>query len=355
MAYPQSTADRRPRHATRLSPWQALAATALINTLIAGFLTLLHPSHGFAISLLYSQAIGLSTCLLAIPVVRSSARGLTRLLLTLAAILGGTVIGLGIGWFVTGWPAADGRLLGVGGQAVAVGMIFGIAVSALFALRERLAGAERALAQEQLSAASAERSAVEMELRMLQAQIEPHFLFNTLANVVSLIEVAPPEARRLLEETIRYLRATLARARSPSGTLGQELGIVEAYLAILQMRLGKRLTWRIELADDLRELACPPLLLQPLVENAVKHGIEPQVDGGSVTIRAERSNARLSICVADTGRGLDGPPRAAGVGLANVRERLAALYGEAAGLQLSANTPRGAVACIELPAQGTQS
>ena len=194
----------------------------------------------------------------------------------------------------------------------------------------------------------------EAKLSALQAQVEPHFLYNTLASVQALTEVDPAKAHEMTGHLIQYLRNALPKMRESVSTVGQEVELARAYLNILQMRMGRRLAFEIDMPAELADAPFPPLMLPSLVENAIKHGLEPQREGGTVRISAAKEGGRLRVVVADTGRGFPEVP-GAGVGLANIRERLAALYGGAASLKLEANTPQGVVATIEVPAQGTRS
>ena len=195
---------------------------------------------------------------------------------------------------------------------------------------------------------SMSRQVTEAKLQALQAQVEPHFLYNTLASVQALTEVDPAAANAMTGHLIQYLRNALPKMRESVSTVGQEIELVRAYLNILQMRMGKRLTFDIAVPQNLLELAFPPLMLPSLVENAVKHGLEPQREGGSVVIGAQSQDGKLRISVADTGRGF-GETIGAGLGLANIRERLAALYGDKAKLTLEENSPHGVIATIEVP------
>lgn len=213
--------------------------------------------------------------------------------------------------------------------------------------------AETARQQEQIAAAG--RLLAEARLRALQAQIEPHFLYNTLANVLSLIDSQPAKARRMLERFIDYLRASLSASRAEHATLGAELDLAGAYLDVLGVRLEERLRWRVELAPGLGALPMPPMLLQPLVENAIMHGIEPKLDGGEIVIGARRDGDLLCIEVRDTGMGLrtDVESTSArpggGVGLSNLRERLRQLHGSGARLELIENPAGGVTARLLLP------
>jgi hypothetical protein len=193
----------------------------------------------------------------------------------------------------------------------------------------------------------------EAKLAALQAQVEPHFLYNTLASVQALTEVDPAKAHEMTGHLIQYLRNALPKMRESGSTVGQEVELARAYLNILQMRMGRRLAFEIDVPAELMEMSFPPLMLPSLVENAIKHGLEPQREGGMVRIGASLQGGKLRMVVSDTGRGFSDTP-GAGVGLANIRERLAALHGDAARLKLEANVPHGVVAAIELPAAATR-
>ena len=191
----------------------------------------------------------------------------------------------------------------------------------------------------------------EAKLQALQAQVEPHFLYNTLASVQALTEVDPARANTLTGHLIMYLRNALPKMRESISTVQQEIELVKSYLNILQMRMGDRLSFEIDVPPELMNAPFPPLMLPTLVENAIKHGLEPQREGGKVTIRAEEHDGMLRLIVADTGRGF-AESLGAGVGLANIRERLAGLFGDKGKLTLEANQPRGVVAAIEVPRDG---
>ncbi|HEV6965849.1 sensor histidine kinase [Roseateles sp.] len=193
----------------------------------------------------------------------------------------------------------------------------------------------------------------EAQLKLLQGQIEPHFLFNTLANVQSLIDFDPERAKQMLERFTDYLRASLGQLRGDSTTLAQEFAMLEAYLALMQLRMGERLRVELSLPPELASVALPPLLAQPLVENAIHHGLEPQIAGGTVAVSARRVDGRLWIEVADDGQGLDGPKRRSGNGVAldNIRARLTARFGPGALLELLPRDGGGTLARIQIPLQ----
>jgi len=205
-----------------------------------------------------------------------------------------------------------------------------------------------ALAQCALGSARSDQQTVEARLQMLEAQIEPHFLFNTLAHVRRLYEIDAVAGRRMLTSLMDYLAVALPRMRESGSTLEREVGYATAYLEIHRMRMGSRLSVDIDVPESLRGMRMPPLMILTLVENAIKHGIAPRPGGGRIGIHATVDDARMRIEVADTGRGFT-KTSGGGTGLANIRGRLAALFGSAASLSLQRNSPHGVVATIVLP------
>jgi len=193
-----------------------------------------------------------------------------------------------------------------------------------------------------------ERQMTEARLQSLRAQIEPHFLFNTLANVHRLYQTDPGRGRKMFANFIAYLRAALPQMRSDETTLRREVELARAYLDVLQVRMGERLRFRLDVPSDLGALPFPPLALSTLTENAVKHGLNPLPEGGSIEISARVEDLRLKVEIADTGAGLR-QSSGTGAGLANLRARLAALYGETASLSIEANAPHGIRATIAVP------
>ena len=226
-----------------------------------------------------------------------------------------------------------------------------------FSSREKMSRLQTAAAQEKARAESVARQAMQAQLQLLQAQIEPHMLFNTLANLQGLISFDPDRAQLLLDQLIQYLRATLSSSRAGTTTLGQEFALMESYLGLMAVRMGARLAYTLDLPDQLRDIKLPPMLLQPLVENAIQHGLEPKIEGGHISVRASVDGGTLTLTVADDGLGLDHPGQAKGshkgthLGVANIRERLQVMHGDAAGLSLDANTTGGATARLTLPFQ----
>jgi len=196
-----------------------------------------------------------------------------------------------------------------------------------------------------------ERQMTEARLQSLRAQIEPHFLFNTLANVRQLYRTEPDRGRTMLGNFVAYLRAALPQMRQDETTLKQEVDLARAYLEVLQVRMGKRLHVRMDIPDEFAAVPFPPLALSTLTENAIKHGLNPLPEGGAIEITARAEDGSLKVSVADTGAGLQ-RNSGTGAGLANLRARLAALYGEAGTLAFEANLPRGIRATIMVPLGG---
>jgi signal transduction histidine kinase len=201
-------------------------------------------------------------------------------------------------------------------------------------------------------AQTAMRSAAENQLKMLESQLEPHMLFNTLANLRVLIGVDPLRAQEMLDQIISFLRATLEASRSASHPLSLEFTRINDYLAMMQVRMGSRLHFHLDLPADLAMLSVPPLLLQPLVENAIKHGLEPKVAGGRIDVKARCEDKVLILTVRDTGAGLSIlPGNGTNFGMQQVRERIRNLYGNDATLELipAGDDEGGVLAAVRLP------
>ena len=196
-----------------------------------------------------------------------------------------------------------------------------------------------------------ERAAMDARLRLLQAQVQPHFLFNTLANVRELVVSGSAQAPAVLDSLIAYLRAAVPRLDEPAITLGQELELVRAYLDLMQMRMPDRLQFSIKYEQEHRSLRCPPMTLMTLVENAVRHGIDPSEEGGRIEVNVKVENQRCRVRVSDTGVGLQQQAGGLGTGLSTLRERLQLAFGDEAALRLEAQEPHGLVAELEFPAQ----
>jgi sensor histidine kinase YesM len=263
----------------------------------------------------------------------------------LGVFIGFAVVSLVFDFGLRAWFAKPAAIISI----VFTSFVISTVLSVIFFWRERTAVAEAQMAREREKAERIERESIAANLRALQAQIEPHFLFNTLANVSSLIDADRGEAKRMLESFIRFLRSSLAATRADTTTLGAEAELIAAYLDVLQIRMGPRLRYAIEVAPELRGFELPPMLLQPVVENSIRHGLEPKVAGGEVSLRATSDGASIVIDVADTGVGF-APTTRGGVGLSNLRERLRLLYAERGSLEISEAAGGGTRVRLRLPA-----
>ena len=197
---------------------------------------------------------------------------------------------------------------------------------------------------------SLKRQLAEARMAAMQAQVEPHFLFNTLASIDHLIETDPPRASQMQKNLIALLRASMPAMRDKAASLGRELEVVRPYLEILKVRMGARLEAQVSVPEGLYSADFPPMMLQSLVENAIKHGLEPKAEGGTLTVSAEVVHGKLAVTVADTGVGFGRAPTAGtGMGLQNIRERLKLIYGDAAELRIAENAPSGTRVSIVVP------
>lgn len=204
-------------------------------------------------------------------------------------------------------------------------------------------------ATRQADVATLERRLMEAQMAALQAQVEPHFLFNTLALIGQLIETDPPQAARIHANLIEYLRSTLPQMRSPGGgTLRHQVELARAYLTIMQARMKERLAVRFDVPDYLENAVFPPTMLQILIENAIKHGLEPKIEGGQIDVRAYLIDGTMHVDVKDNGIGFN-MHAGEGVGLANIRERLRLLYGSRAELAIEQPIEGGALASVRVP------
>lgn len=287
----------------------------------------------------------------------SEADGLSILIHLLCGALAGGLAAAAL-WYMTSRGADPAILTRVLTREGVITFGFGIIVCGI-AIIQSYAAAQRASARaatEQLQRQQelALRQETESRLRMLQAQIEPHFLLNTLANVRSLMKRDADRARDMLDHLSDYLQIALPRMREEKSTLEREAQLSSSYLAIMQIRMGGRLSYRVNIEPAASSLPLAPMLLQTLVENAVKHGAEPSAEACEIVISAaivQRIETRcLQLSVADTGVGFGAAnTRGTGVGLANVRERLNTLYGAGAELMIEPNTPQGVRATLAIP------
>lgn len=317
----------------------------VFNTAIAGLLTILGNGASFWDNLVFSQCMGGSIAFIHAPLLPRIPEGWRRGLTVVFTLPISILIGLTLGQTLVG---IDSLPSGQYWQSWAVGLFFGAFGIVLFMLTQRILLLGEEVRQRRLAEETRARRETEARLRLLQAQIEPHFLFNTLANVVSLIDSDPGRARRLIERLNDWLRAALTQTRGERIDLGDELDWLTNWLEILRERFGERLKWVIEASPEARATPFPPMLLQPLVENAVKHGIEPKLGGGHLRIRAWVDGPRLHIEVEDDGQGLRQGSTGQGTGLDYIRARLDALFPGSGTVSLRPNAAGGVTAKLEL-------
>jgi hypothetical protein len=232
-----------------------------------------------------------------------------------------------------------------------MGMFFTpwFALAALVRQKDALAR-HQALAFD-LARSELQRQALDARLNLLQAQVAPHFLFNTLANVKALVDSGSPRASAVLDSLIAYLRAAVPRLHQPATTVGQEVQLARAYLELMHMRMPDRLQFALHVDEAALGLRCAPMTVLTLVENAVRHGIDPSEEGGRIDIEVRRRGERCVVRVGDTGIGLQQSSQGLGTGLSSLRERLGLIFGSEAELRLSEQQPRGMVAEVEFPAR----
>jgi sensor histidine kinase YesM len=215
-----------------------------------------------------------------------------------------------------------------------------------------------AVATETADSEQLKRQVVEARMAAMQAQVEPHFLFNTLASIDHLIETDPPRASTMQKNLIALLRASMPSMRESNPAqhnLGREMAVIRPYLEILKVRMEDRLQATINVPEGLLSAEFPPMMIQSLVENSIKHGLEPKAEGGTLTVSAEIVHGRLAVTVADTGLGFGRADTAGtGIGLANIRERLKLLYGDKASMVVADNLPSGTVVTLTVPYQALQ-
>ena len=249
----------------------------------------------------------------------------------------------------------DGERLGGFAMLTVLGLLLApwAALAALVRQKDALAR-HQALAFD-LERSELERQALDARLHLLQAQVAPHFLFNTLANVQALVDTGSPQASAVLRSLIAYLRAAVPRLNEPATTLGQELQLVKAYLELMHMRMPDRLQFALHVDESTLRLRCPPMTLLTLVENAVRHGIDPSEEGGRIDIHVQRRGDRCLLRVSDTGVGLQQSNGGLGTGLSTLRERLRLIFGADAELRVGAQQPRGVTSELDLPAREVTS
>jgi sensor histidine kinase YesM len=330
---------------------RSFAYTIVFCTIIAFFLTVLDFGEGFYYNFIISLCIGFSICSCVMTTLHffRSTRPAFKTILVVAALTVGTTAGSILGSVVSGLnPLFFFENYRMFIQILFLGLMFGAIITYFFSSWHWIVTSEARIQEEKIKRLTSEKKAAEAHLKLLQAQIEPHFLFNTLSNVLSLLDTDPQNGKSMLVDFIQYLRASLSKIREKKATLGQEMEMIRAYLNIFKVRMGDRLLYNIDLPQHLKAYSFPPMLIQPLVENALKHGLEPKIEGGEILIRGSENDGLLRLEVIDTGLGFNDETDS-GMGLSNIRQRLSSLYGNRGRLILEENSPQGLKATIEVP------
>jgi len=342
------TAASVPRSFPRIFAWSRLRFTLVVSASI-GVLTGLHSKAVLPLDVLRAVFVGCAILFMFGWLERRPRRMPSWLPRTVLRLIG-------IAFVI---PVASAFAFGItgGGSEHDYGLL--TVVSLLLApwiaigtiLRQRDAFAREQALEFELVRSEFERRESDARLRLLQAQVEPHFLFNTLANVQALVDSGSPQASKVLSSLIAYLRAAVPRMHSPSSILENELDLVRAYLDLMQMRIPDRLHYAIHLDPAAARLHCPPMTLLTLVENAVRHGIDPSEAGGRIDVDIWLRDGRCLMRVTDTGVGLKNVSRGLGTGLSTLRERLKLSFGSDAQLTLTEIAPHGVSAEIRFPAR----
>ena len=342
--------DKQLAVINRMPMLKAFFYTAVFNTAIAIFLTFLEFGGRFVETFIMTQCIGMSicACILIVHFLFKSTKPFIQMTTIFTAIIIGSIIGTLLGTVAAGIETSiffqEYSLF----QMIILGIVFGTIITYFITSRETISTTKVLVQEERIKRLTSEKRAVESNLRLLQAQIEPHFLFNTLSNILSLLETDLKKGKYMLEDLIHYLRTSLSQTRSDTTTIGQEIEMIRSYMNIFKVRMGDRLQYQIDVPDNMKDIPFPPMLIQPLVENAIKHGLEPKIEGGDVFIRGEENKETLRLEIVDTGVGFyeESDP---GTGLSNIRERLQSIYGDKSSLILEDNQPCGLKAIIEVP------
>lgn len=347
----------KPHGAARLLGWRRLRVT-LIASVLLGLLISLGSVTPTSVWLARAVIVGLCGTLGFGLAERWPARlpaWLARWVLQLLGMVLAVPLGALLAYVVTtgGSPQFaeyPQRLVGFG-QLTFAGVVFGLWLALGAMVRQRDAQArDQALAFE-LERSELARQALDARMRLMQAQVQPHFLFNTLANVQALVDAGSPQASKVLASLIAYLRAAVPRLNDPDMTFAQELQLVRAYLELMHMRMPDRLLFSVNADPAVLGLRCPPMTLLTLVENAVRHGIDPAEEGGRIETTVRLIDGRVRVTVSDSGVGLRDQGDGLGTGLSTLRERLQLAFDGKAQLRVTAREPHGVSAELDFPAQ----
>ena len=331
--------------------WKKLIIFMIYGALIASLLSVFGFGTGFFYTLLFCSC---ASCPPFVLVIGSNslpkpATVTVVLLRMITMMLVGSLIGAIVFTAITiGEPlSVFTQHSGILFRMLFLNAFFGSSIVFFFKTGESISEAKRLIMEERLINLDMKSMAVETELKLLQAQIEPHFIFNTLSNVMSLIDTHPDKAKGMLDSFCTFLRGSLHIARNNAIPISQEIELIKNYLNIQKLRMGDRLNYQTDIPAALLERKIPPLLIQPLVENSIKHGLEPKLEGGGITIKGEIDGDLFRIIVSDSGGGITESASGNGIGLENVRKRIKMLSSTKGRLTLEENVPCGVMAVIE--------
>ncbi len=322
----------------------------IINTILSVILwkTSLVPPNIIRI-LVFNQTIGLLQLVSVIGslLILNPKKPILRLPIVFIMVVIGSVAGNILSFLMYNIEISNAKTTGILSQSIAFSIMFGLLIYLTAFFWERVAIAKRIIEDARLKRIVNEKKIIETSLKLLQAQIEPHFLFNTLSNILSLFDSDTTKAKEMQKDLIHYLRSSLTKIRQSESTIGLELELIQSYLNIFKIRMGKRLDFSIDIAQNLLDKPFPSMLIQPIVENAIKHGLEPKLEGGTIKINIRMENDRLLVEIADTGIGFTHGSKF-NVGISNICERIELLYGNCGQLLLKDNKPSGLKVVIEI-------
>jgi LytS/YehU family sensor histidine kinase len=352
----------KPRGIASLLGWRRVLFVLGISVVFGTINSVLDSAPAIHVTVSHAVAVGLATLLGFGLLERYPARlpaWLPRWILQLIGVVVGVPLGMlaahSVSMAIDVHAAHDNPQMTGLIVVIVEGLLFGpwIALGAM--IRQRDVFVRNQALAFTLERSELERNALEARLRLLQAQVEPHFLFNTLANVQALVDAGSPQASQVLSSLIAYLRAAVPRMHELATTLGQELDLVRAYLELMRMRMPDRLEFELDVDPAATALQCPPMTLLTLVENAVRHGIDPSEEGGRIDIDVRISAGRCLVRVRDTGRGFASAGSGLGTGLSTLRERLKLAFDGDVRVQLSEVEPHGVCAELDFPARRESS
>lgn len=333
--------------------WKKMLYFVLFVNLPALFLHVFGFGPDFSYSLIFCNCSAWSGFAFLIPATRilKPVRTISMIIRMVMVLVAGGTLGAVVFAITTGLEphSVFGEQSGILLRTILLNLAFGPLAIFFFMSREHISEAKRMILEEKIRNLDMKNLATEAELKLLQAQIEPHFLFNTLSNILSLIESDPAKAKIMMEHFSDFLRGSIHLARNREVALSQEMELVKNYLDIHRLRMGERLRYDISIPGHLLEYLIPPLLIQPLVENSIKHGLEPKIAGGTIFIAGEVEGDMLRISVVDSGRGITENSGGNGIGLENVRRRIQMLCNGKGRLIIEENAPSGIRAIIEVP------